>query len=84
MEVKILSHQNCCYLPLDFLRNWLSDVNIDSICAVDKISKLQQKKMLSSVTEVKYLSFPGSSQNIRKTLFFSRTSPSKLLLKLIY
>ena len=46
-----------------------------------KISKLQQKK--SSAQLVTTFSFPGSSPNIKRTVF-SWMSPGRLLLKLIY
>ena len=48
---------------------------------MNKLMKLQPKIRFSSVKNT--FSFPGSSQNIKRTLS-SRTSPGRLLLKLIY
>ena len=28
MQLKILGYQNCCYIPLDFLKDWSSNSNI--------------------------------------------------------
>ena len=48
MQLKILCHLNCCYLPLDFLKDWPSK----SIIA----NKLVLPMVYSAITEIKHLS----------------------------